>query len=55
MAGAYARLVVALRYPIVAAWVAAAVAATIYLPSLDQARSLPLRGLVPKHAEAVAA
>jgi hypothetical protein len=49
------RLLAALRYPIVIAWIAAAVAATLYLPSLDSAQSVRLRGLVPRHAEAIAA
>src|SRR5688500_15842010 len=46
---------VRLRWLVVLAWVAGAAAATIYLPSLSEASSTPLGGLVPRDAEALAA
>jgi RND superfamily putative drug exporter len=45
-------VVVGLRHVIVLAWIAGAVAATLYLPGLGGAASSPLGDLVPKHAEA---
>jgi putative drug exporter of the RND superfamily len=49
---AYAWILVALRHVVVLAWIAAAAAATLYLPGLGGAASSPLGDLVPKHAEA---
>jgi uncharacterized protein (DUF2267 family) len=55
LARAYAWVVVGLRHVIVVAWIAGAVAATLYLPGLGGAASSPLGDLVPKNAEATAA
>lgn len=52
-ARAYAALVVALRYVIVAGWVVAAVAATAYLPALTQSNGVA--GLVPGDSPALSA
>jgi RND superfamily putative drug exporter len=52
LARGYAWLVVRLRHIIVLAWIAGAVAATLYLPGLGGAASSPLADLVPKDAEA---
>jgi RND superfamily putative drug exporter len=52
VARAYAWTVVGLRHLIVLAWIAGAVAATLYLPGLGGAASSPLADLVPKDAEA---
>jgi putative drug exporter of the RND superfamily len=52
LARVYAWTVVGLRHIIVLAWIAGAVAATIYLPGLGGAASSPLADLVPKDAEA---
>ena len=53
---AAAWLIVRLRWPIVLAWVAAAVAVVVYLPSLQEAgRETSLVGLVPKDAESIEA
>jgi putative drug exporter of the RND superfamily len=52
LARGYAWVVVALRHLIVLAWIAGAVAATLYLPGLGGAASSPPGALVPKHAEA---
>jgi RND superfamily putative drug exporter len=49
----FARAVVRLRWLVVAAWVAGAAAAAIWLPGLDAAGSAPLGGLVPRNAEAL--
>ena len=54
LARGYAWVVVGLRHVIVLAWIAAAVAATLYLPGLGGAASSPLGDLVPKDAEATA-
>jgi RND superfamily putative drug exporter len=51
---ALAGVTVWLRWPVVAAWVVAAVAAALALPSIGQERGLALRGLVPDDAPAVA-
>lgn len=48
-----ARLVVRLRFLIVAGWLAAAVASILYLPRLDEARGDALGSLVPSDAPAV--
>jgi putative drug exporter of the RND superfamily len=52
LARAYSWTVVGLRHVIVLAWIAGAVAATMYLPGLGGAASSPLADLVPKDAEA---
>src|SRR5919108_538000 len=52
IARAFAWLVVGLRHVVVLAWIAAAVAATLYLPGLDTAATSPLADLVPKDADA---
>jgi putative drug exporter of the RND superfamily len=52
LARGYAWLVVGLRHIIVLAWIAGAVAATLYLPGLGGAASSPLADLVPKDAGA---
>ena len=53
---ALAWLLVRLRWPIVLAWIAAAVAVVVYLPSLEEAGDeTSLVGLVPKDAESLAA
>ena len=46
------RLVVRLRFVLVVGWVAAAVAALLYLPRLDEARADALGSLVPEDAPA---
>ncbi|HVM69537.1 MAG TPA: MMPL family transporter [Gaiellaceae bacterium] len=48
-----ARLLVALRVPILLGWIVAAVAASVYLPSLAEAESASVGGLVASDAEAV--
>ncbi|HXV56986.1 MAG TPA: MMPL family transporter [Gaiellaceae bacterium] len=50
---AFATVVVRLRWLVVAAWIAGAVAATVYLPSLQEAESVAVSDLVPPDAEAV--
>lgn len=53
---AAAWLLVRLRWPIVLAWIAGTVAATLYLPSLEDAGGeTSLAGLVPKDAESIRA
>jgi putative drug exporter of the RND superfamily len=53
---AFAWLLIRLRWPIVLAWIAAAVAVVVYLPSLQEAGDeTSLVGLVPKNAESLAA
>jgi putative drug exporter of the RND superfamily len=52
LARAYSWTVVGLRHVIVLAWIAGAVAATMYLPGLGGAAGSPLADLVPKDAEA---
>jgi RND superfamily putative drug exporter len=49
-----ASLVVRFRLAVVAAWLGAAVAASLYLPSLADVKSGPLGGLVPLDSKAVA-
>lgn len=49
----FAGAVVGLRYLLVPAWIAAAVAVTIYLPGLGEGEPLDLGGLVPQHAESL--
>jgi putative drug exporter of the RND superfamily len=55
MSHAVARLVVRLRWLVVAGWLAAAVAATLYLPNLEDAEGVPLSSLVPEDSDSVAA
>ncbi|MGH3027117.1 MAG: hypothetical protein ACRDMW_01035, partial [Gaiellaceae bacterium] len=50
---AFSQLVVRLRWLVVAGWIVGAVAATLYLPSLQDAESSRLSDLVPEDAEAV--
>lgn len=50
---AFAAVVIGLRWLVVAVWIAAAVAATLYLPSLQEAESAAISDLVPPDAEAV--
>ena len=50
---AFSQLVVRLRWLVVAAWIVGAAAATLYLPSLQEAESSTLSDLVPEDAEAV--
>jgi RND superfamily putative drug exporter len=51
----FARLVTWLRFPIVVAWIAGAVAATLLLPSLAEGDGAPLGGLIAEDSEAVQA
>lgn len=51
----YASVVVALRYPIVLAWVAALVLALLYLPPLGDSGSAPIGDIVPANAQAIRA
>ena len=53
MSRVFATVIVRLRWLVIAAWIAAAAAATLYLPSLQEAESIELSGLVPEDAEAV--
>jgi RND superfamily putative drug exporter len=55
LAQAFATIVVRLRWLVVAVWLAAAAAATLWLPSLQEAESASLADLVPADAEAVRA
>jgi RND superfamily putative drug exporter len=50
---AFVWLVVRLRWLIVAAWIAAAVASTLYLPGIGASEEASLGGLVPKDARAL--
>ena len=52
-AHAFASLAVALRWPILVAWVAAAIVASVFLPSLEDADSLPATSLVPSDSESL--
>jgi RND superfamily putative drug exporter len=49
----FARVVVGLRWVIVPAWIAAAAASALYLPSLGSGEPLALGGLVPSDASAL--
>jgi len=49
----FARAVVGLRWVIVPAWIAAAAASALYLPTLGSGEPLPLGGLVPSDAPAL--
>jgi len=55
LAQAFATIVVRLRWLVVSVWLAATAAATLWLPSLQEAESASLADLVPADAEAVAA
>jgi len=55
LARAHAWFVVKLRWPIVIAWIAAVVAAVVFLPSIGSSGSSSPEGLVPENAEAIAA
>jgi len=48
---AFAGVVVGLRFLVVAAWIAAALAVTWWLPGLGSGEPLPLGGLIPDNAE----
>ncbi len=52
---ALARLIVLLRYPIIAAWIAAAIWMTLSLPSIGEGKGGELGGIVPDHSDAVRA
>ena len=49
----FARAVVGLRWAIVLAWIAAAAASALYLPTLGSGEPLPLGGLIPSDAPAL--
>ena len=49
----FASTVVWLRYVVVAAWIAAAAATTIYLPGLGSGEALELGGLLPEDSPAI--
>jgi RND superfamily putative drug exporter len=53
LAHVFATIVVRLRWLVVALWLVAAAAATLWLPSLQEAESASLSDLVPEDAEAV--
>ncbi|MGH3042480.1 MAG: MMPL family transporter, partial [Gaiellaceae bacterium] len=55
MPGVFASVLVRLRHLLVAAWIAAAVAVTVYLPGLGAGEALELGGLIPDDSPAVAA
>jgi RND superfamily putative drug exporter len=48
-------LIVTLRYPIIVAWIAAAVLITLNLPDLGETSGGELGGIVPEHSEALRA
>jgi len=48
---AFAGAVVGLRFLVVLAWIAAALAVTWWLPGLGSGEPLPLGGLIPENAE----
>lgn len=54
IAWGYARIVVALRWPIIVAWLAALGAAVAFLPGLGGAGTAPLTDIVPADAQAIA-
>ena len=51
----FAWLIVTLRYPIIVAWIAAAVLMTLNLPDLGEGAGGELGGIVPEHSEALKA
>jgi RND superfamily putative drug exporter len=53
LARLFARVTVALRWLILPAWIAAALASVLYLPTLGTGEPLALDGLVPSDAEAL--
>ena len=53
LAAGFARIVVRLRFLVLPAWIAAALAATLALPGLGSGEPLALGGLIPKNSEAV--
>jgi RND superfamily putative drug exporter len=55
MARGYARVVVALRWPIILAWLAALAAALLLLPGLGGSGAAPLSDIVPSDAKAITA
>jgi RND superfamily putative drug exporter len=55
VSSAFATVVVRLRYLIVVAWIAAAVATTVYLPALGTGAPLELGGLIPDDSPAIQA
>jgi RND superfamily putative drug exporter len=50
----FAWLVVRLRWPIVLAWIAAAIGTSLLLPSLEDAGGLPATSLVPRDSDSLA-
>ena len=54
MARRFSHLVVRFRFVVLAAWIAAALAATAFLPGLSEAGESPLGGLVASDARAIA-
>jgi len=55
VAARFARVVIALRYAVLGFWVLAALAATLLLPSIDEAQTGGLGDLAPNDADAIAA
>src|SRR4051794_23134928 len=55
IARGYAWTVVALRVPIVLAWIAALIASFVLLPWLGGSSSAPLDDIIPPHAKAIVA
>src|SRR3954464_13188100 len=55
LARMYARTVTALRFPIIAAWLVALVAALVYLPGLGGSGSGAMGDLVPEDARGIRA
>jgi RND superfamily putative drug exporter len=49
----FGRVVVALRWPILLFWIAAATTATMFLPSIEESQTGALGALVPSHADAL--
>src|SRR5690349_8233479 len=55
VARAYAWAIVALRVPVVLAWIAALIAALLFLPWLGGSSSAPLDDIIPPNSQALAA
>jgi RND superfamily putative drug exporter len=55
IARAYAWTIVALRIPIILAWIAALIAALVFLPWLGGSSSAPLGDIIPTHSKALEA
>jgi putative drug exporter of the RND superfamily len=53
LARLFARVTVGLRWLVIPAWIAAALASVLYLPTLGSGEPLALGGLVPKNADAL--